>query len=142
MVSVIIAAHGKLSGELLNSAEMILGKQDNVDTLTFIPGENTEDLKAKYNKSLEKFKDSSEVLIVVDLFGGSPYNAAFEIAMTHKNVEVLTGASMPMMLEIFSARLDPDVTVESIKKSINENKNGYIHSFKESLKNVEEEDEL
>lgn len=141
MIPIIIAAHGKLAGELLNSAEMIFGKQENIETILFVPGENTEDLKIKYREKLEHFKDSKEVLIIVDLFGGSPYNAAFEIAIINKNIDILTGASLPLLLEVLSIRNDENITIEDIIKNIKDSSNSYIRSCKQ-LQTVINEEEL
>lgn len=139
MIPIIIAAHGKLAGELFNSAQMIFGKQENVNTISFILGENTEDLKSKYRESLKKFTDSKEILIIVDLFGGSPYNAAFEIAVTNENIDILSGASLPMLLEIFAMRDNLNIKIEDIITTINSSKESYIRSYKALEKNVEEE---
>lgn len=135
---IIVAAHGKLAAELVNSAEMIFGKQENIYRIEFVPGENTENLKNKYNECLKNIEASKEVLIIVDLFGGSPYNAAFEIVMTNKNIDILTGASLPMLLEILAIREDSNI--EDIIKNINDNKNQYIRSCKQSLKYIDEEE--
>lgn len=135
---IIVAAHGNLAAELVNSAEMIFGKQENIDTIEFVPGENTENLKKKYNECLENIKKSKEVLIIVDLFGGSPYNAAFEIVMTNENMDILTGASLPMLLEILELRENSNI--EDIIKNVNDNKDQYIRSCKQSLKVIDEEE--
>ncbi|AGK96324.1 PTS sugar transporter subunit IIA [Clostridium pasteurianum] len=140
MIPIIIAAHGKLAGELLNSAEMIFGKQENIETILFVPGENTEDLKIKYREKLEHFKDSKEVLIIVDLFGGSPYNAAFEIAIINENIDILTGASLPMLLEVLSVRDGENIKIQDIIKTINDSANSYIRSCKQLQASIEEEE--
>ncbi|WP_010240702.1 PTS sugar transporter subunit IIA [Clostridium arbusti] len=140
MIPIIIAAHGKLAGELLNSAEMIFGKQENVETILFVPGENTENLKVKYKEKLANFKDSKEVLIIVDLFGGSPYNAAFEVAAANENIDILTGVSLPMLLEILSIRDGENIKIEDIVKTINESSNSYIRSCKQLQKDIDEEE--
>lgn len=141
MIPIIISAHGKLAGELLNSAEMIFGKQENIETVLFVPGENTEDLKIKYREKLEHFTESKEALFIVDLFGGSPYNAAFEIAITNKNIDILTGASLPMLLEVLSIRDNENITIEDIVKNINDSANSYIRSCKQ-LQTIINEEEL
>lgn len=140
MIPIIIAAHGKLAEELLNSAEMIFGKQENIETILFVPGENTEDLKIKYREKLEHFKDSKEVLIIVDLFGGSPYNAAFEIAIINEDIDILTGASLPMLLEVLSIRDDENIRIQDIIETINDSSNSYIRSCKQLQTNITEEE--
>ncbi len=118
---------------------MIFGKQENIQKITFLPGENTEDLKKKYNEKIEGLKNYEEILILVDLFGGSPYNAAFEIAMINDKLEILTGVSLPMLLEILSIR-DGINLIKEINESIKNSKNEYIRSFKELNEAIYEEE--
>src|SRR5471030_829716 len=104
MISVIIGTHGMFSEEILKSAEMIFGKQENVSTVTFKPGEGVDNLVEKYNKLISELDSKYGVLFMVDLFGGSPFNAASIIAMKHENMEIVTGVNLPMLLEAFGSR--------------------------------------
>lgn len=117
MVSIIIGTHGRFSEEILKSAEMIFGKQKQVGTATFLPGEGVEDLEKKYNDILEKLDSQNEVLFMVDLFGGSPFNAASKIAAGKENMDVITGTNLPMLLSVFENRTTKDLNgvVSSIK---------------------------
>lgn len=60
---------------------MILGHQENVATITFLPGEGADDLMKKYEDTLESLQCEDGVLFMVDLFGGSPFDAASRIAV-------------------------------------------------------------
>ncbi|WP_297422233.1 mannose/fructose/sorbose PTS transporter subunit IIA [Clostridium sp.] len=104
MISVIIGTHGKFSEEILKSAEMIFGSQENVGSVTFMPGEGLENLVEKYNNLIKELNSSDGVLFLVDLFGGSPYNAASIIAMKNENMEIVTGVNLPMILEVLGSR--------------------------------------
>ena len=104
MISVIIGTHGMFSEEILKSAEMIFGTQENVGSVTFKPGEGIEDLVEKYNKLISELDCTDGVLFMVDLFGGSPFNAASIIAMKHDNMEIVTGVNLPMILETLGSR--------------------------------------
>jgi len=103
MISIIIGTHGMFSEEILKSAEMIFGKQENVGTVTFKPGEGVDNLVEKYNKLISELDSKDGVLFMVDLFGGSPFNAASIIAMKHENMEIVTGVNLPMLLEVFGS---------------------------------------
>lgn len=141
MVAIIIGTHGKFSEELLRSAEMIFGTQENIGTLTFETGEDADSLVKKYNSVLEKLDCSDGVLFMVDLFGGSPFNAASRIAVYYENMDIVTGVNMPMLLETFGARDSKNLNelVNIAKKSANQG----IKSLKEGLSNIEiEEDDL
>jgi PTS system mannose-specific IIA component len=104
MISVIIGTHGIFSEEILKSAEMIFGTQENVGSVTFKPGEGVDDLVEKYNKLISELDCKDGVLFMVDLFGGSPFNAASIIAMKHDNMEIVTGVNLPMILESLGSR--------------------------------------
>ena len=102
MISIIIGTHGLLSEELLKSSEMIFGTQSNISTVTFLPGEGLDDLIAKYNFALSSLDSRDGILFMVDIFGGSPFNAASLIALENENMEVIAGVNLPMLIEVFS----------------------------------------
>ena len=104
MISVIIGTHGMFSEEILKSAEMIFGTQENVGTVTFNPGEGVDNLVEKYNNLINELDCTDGVLFMVDLFGGSPFNAASIIAMKNDNVEIVAGVNLPMILETLGSR--------------------------------------
>jgi PTS system mannose-specific IIA component/PTS system mannose-specific IIB component len=104
VTGLIIATHGMFSEELLKSSEMIFGSQENVGCITFKPGEGVENLVGKYNKLIEELDCEDGVLFMVDLFGGSPFNAASILAMKNDKMEMVAGVNLPMLLEVFGSR--------------------------------------
>ncbi|MCX7883469.1 MAG: mannose/fructose/sorbose PTS transporter subunit IIA [Caloramator sp.] len=138
MVAIVIGTHGKFSEELLRTSEMIFGKQENVATVTFEPGEGTEELVAKYENTIKSLDTKDGVLFMVDLFGGSPFNAASRIAINNKNMDILTGVNLPMLLGAFGLResLKMKDIISMVKSAANEG----IKSFKEGLENIKEEE--
>ena len=104
MISVIIGTHGMFSEEILKSAEMIFGAQENVGSVTFKPGEGVDNLVEKYNSLISELDSTDGVLFMVDLFGGSPFNAASIIAMKNNNMEIVAGVNLPMILEVLGSR--------------------------------------
>lgn len=138
-MEIILAAHGNLSVEMKNTAEMIFGKLKKCSIITFVPGENTETLKTKFNELINNFNKDENILIIVDLFGGSPYNAAFEIAMENSNIEILTGLSVPMLLDILAQRESGVEIFENLFDSLNREE--YIRSFRKMLKEIKNDDE-
>jgi len=105
-IAIIIGTHGSAAEQLLKTAEMILGEQDNVAFIDFVPGENAETLIEKYTAKLGGLDTSSGVLFLVDTWGGSPFNAASRIVVDKENYEVITGVNIPMLAETFMARDD------------------------------------
>ncbi|MCB2360015.1 mannose/fructose/sorbose PTS transporter subunit IIA [Clostridium estertheticum] len=104
MVAIIVGTHGSFSKQILRSAEMIFGKQENVSSVTFETGEGLDDLVEKYKNESEKLDCKEGILFIVDLFGGSPFNAASRIVTENDDMDVLTGINLPMLLEIYGSR--------------------------------------
>lgn len=104
MIALIIGTHGMFSEELINSSKMIFGVQENIGAVTFKPGEGTDNLVEKYQKLINELDCKDGVLFMVDLFGGSPFNAASMLAMQNDNMEIVAGVNLPMLLEVFGSR--------------------------------------
>ncbi|WP_109083365.1 mannose/fructose/sorbose PTS transporter subunit IIB [Aggregatibacter kilianii] len=104
MTHIIVATHGKFSEEIVNSAAMVYGEDENCHVVTFLPGEGGEHLVEKYNAIIATLPENEPVLFLVDLFGGSPYNAAARVAAGRDNTDIVTGISLPMLLEVLDAK--------------------------------------
>ncbi len=130
MVSIIICMHGKLSIEILNTIELIIGKQKNIIALDFLPNENTNNLIKKYNKSIKKLDVNKGIIFFVDILGGSPFNAANQILNKNKiKCEIIYGTNIPMLIETLMSRDENknfyeliEIAVKIGKKSINSTK--------------------
>ena len=105
-IAIVIGTHGFAAEQLLKTAEMLLGEQENVGWIDFVPGENAETLIVKYNAQLEKLDTSGGVLFLVDTWGGSPFNAASRIVVDKDRYEVIAGVNIPMLVETLMARDD------------------------------------
>ncbi|HGO5815807.1 TPA: mannose/fructose/sorbose PTS transporter subunit IIA [Mannheimia haemolytica] len=112
MVHLIIAAHGKLALELVNSAQMVYGETDNIHPVIFVPGEGQDTLVEKYEAIIATLQPSDSVLFLVDLFGGSPYNAAARIVAKREQDDIVTGTNLPMLLEVMDASADAKSATE------------------------------
>ena len=133
MINLIVATHGKMSEETVNLTKMVLGESEQLDFVTFVPGEGPEDLIKKYQDIIAKY-NSEGTLFLVDLFGGSPYNAACRVVAETENTDVITGINVPMLLEVL------DVT-ELVQIAKNSGING-IKIFSELfVDNSDDEDE-
>lgn len=109
MVNIILASHGEFAEGILQSAEMIFGKQDHLETVIFMPNEGPEDLKEKLDRAVESFESDPEILFMVDLWGGSPFNQA---SIIHEELPeqtaIVAGLNLPMLLEALGARMGMD----------------------------------
>ena len=105
-IAIVIGTHGWAAEQLLKTAEMLLGEQENVGWIDFVPGENAETLIEKYTAQLSRLDTSSGVLFLVDTWGGSPFNAASRIVVDKEQYEVVAGVNIPMLVETLMARDD------------------------------------
>lgn len=99
MSHILILTHGNFGEALIHSAEMISGPMDNVSFYGLQPGVNPQDFIAEVNSKIQD--KSVKYFILVDLFGGTPFHAAMYLTKT-LNAEVITGASLPLLLELHS----------------------------------------
>ena len=105
-IAIVIGTHGWAAEQLLKTAEMLLGEQENVGWIDFVPGENAETLIEKYQAQLAKLDTNQGVLFLVDTWGGSPFNAASRIVVDKEHYEVIAGVNIPMLVETLMARDD------------------------------------
>ncbi|MFP2956926.1 PTS sugar transporter subunit IIA [Myxococcus sp. 1LA] len=103
MVGLVVAAHGRLAEELVSTAEQIVGELPAVATCNIEPGTPVEDLRAKMKQAVARVDEGSGVIILADLFGGTPCKESLMMCQ-RMNVEVLAGVNLPMLLKANSLR--------------------------------------
>ncbi|HAT54031.1 MAG TPA: PTS mannose transporter subunit IIAB [Lactobacillus sp.] len=109
MVGIILASHGGFAEGIYQSGEMIFGKQENVQTVTLLPSEGPDDVHAKFEKAVSTFDDQDQVLILIDLWGGTPFNQASSLFEEHKDKwAIVTGMNLPMVIEAYGSRMTMD----------------------------------
>ena len=133
---VILAGHGRIGTAVLESTQMVIGECSDFFSVEFQKGEGPEDIIKKYNEILTG-RENEEVLIVTDLFGGSPYNAAAVLAMNNEKVEVLTGLSLPLCAEL--AVMEAACAKEA-SAYMKEAGKEFVKSFRDQI--LEDEEEL
>lgn len=106
MVGIILASHGKFAEGIMQSGQMIFGEQEKVEAVTFMPNEGPDDLKAHLEAAIAKFDPEDEVLFLIDLWGGSPFNQSNGLFEQHKDKwAIVTGLNLPMLIEAYGSRL-------------------------------------
>ena len=119
MVGILIASHGTFARGIYESGNMIFGQQDKVRYVYMLPEEGPEDIREKMKKAIDKL-DCQEVLILVDIWGGTPFNQASLLLEQHPNWQMITGMNLPMLLEAYSARMNVE-TAKEVALQIYEN---------------------
>lgn len=125
MVGIILASHGEFAEGILQSGAMIFGEQENVKAITLMPSEGPEDVKAKMTDAISSFDDQDEVLFLVDLWGGTPFNQANSLYEEHKDKwAIVAGLNLPMVIEAYASRLSMDSAQEIAAHIIDTAKEG------------------
>ncbi|BDZ30009.1 PTS sugar transporter subunit IIA [Lactiplantibacillus sp. WILCCON 0030] len=108
MLAFVVVSHGEFANGVVNSSYMIFGQQEKVQTVTFKLDEGPEDLTKKLDAALATFDADDQVLFLVDLWGGSPFNAASRIVAEHTDrMGLITGLNLPMLIEAYTVRDKP-----------------------------------
>lgn len=125
MVGIILASHGEFAKGILQSGSMIFGEQQNVKAVTLMPSEGPDDLKAKLKDAIASFDNQDEVLFLVDLWGGTPFNQANALFEEHKDKwAIVAGLNLPMLIEAYGARLSMESAHEIAGYILNSAKEG------------------
>ena len=103
MVGVDLVTHPHLGEEFIRSAEMICGKLPRVLTVSIDTRKEVEELRRGIAEALKKVDEGDGVLILTDMFGGTPSNMSLAFLQENR-VEVLTGLNLPMMIKLSNCR--------------------------------------
>lgn len=102
MIGVLLVSHGKMAEGIKDSVTMIVGEQDKFASLSLNPGQDINQLKTDLFNCSKSLNGGKGVLIFVDLFGASPYNASMrclpEWEKLGMNVRIITGMNLPMVI--------------------------------------------
>jgi PTS system mannose-specific IIA component len=104
MVGLVIATHGNLGQELLSSAQMIIGPVRNAMAVSVDQESSMEEIRDAIGKAIaEVGADGHGVIIVTDMFGGTPANVSMTF-LEPQVVDVLTGVNLPILLKFFNSQ--------------------------------------
>ena len=103
MIGLVVVTHGKLAVEFIAALEHVVGPQSAVRTICIGPDDDMEKRRKEILSSVEKVDSGKGVILLTDMFGGTPSNLAISI-MDQTNVEVIAGVNMPMLIKLASNR--------------------------------------
>lgn len=103
MIGVVMFGHGKLAKELARVAEMILGPQEALVPVGVEPEEGEAAINGRLNEAIKQANQGDGVLLVTDMFGGTPMNFGCRF-LDAANVEVVTGVNLAMLIRALSSR--------------------------------------
>ena len=120
-IGIIIASHGKFAEGIHQSGSMIFGDQEKVQVVTFMPSEGPDDLYAHFNDAIAQFDADDEILVLADLWSGSPFNQASRVMGENpdRKMAIITGLNLPMLIQAYTERMmDANAGVEQVAANI------------------------
>ncbi|WP_265563119.1 PTS sugar transporter subunit IIA [Sphingomicrobium arenosum] len=109
MIGLVLVTHGRLATEFITAMEHVVGKQDAVEGICIGPEDDMEARRADIAAAIERNDQGDGVIILTDLFGGTPSNLSISLMGDSNCVEVIAGINLPMLIRLESARKTMDV---------------------------------
>ncbi|GGA01102.1 MAG: PTS fructose transporter subunit IIA [Sphingomonadales bacterium CG12_big_fil_rev_8_21_14_0_65_65_10] len=103
MIGIVLVTHGQLAETFVEAMEHVVGTQKGVATVCIGPNDDMEARRREIAKGVKDVNDGAGVVILTDLFGGTPSNLAISL-MREGEVEVIAGTNLPMLIRLAGAR--------------------------------------
>ena len=128
-----MVSHGEYVKAMIESAELIVGEQENVTTFGFNLGDSVDQLQESIANELKRGQKNSDVLVLTDMFSGSPFNAVSSL-MQEYSFHHITGINLPLLLEILMSRDETSVE-ELCSNAMEKGKDTiiYVNKFLEEM---------
>ena len=105
MIGLVLVTHGKLAHEFRAALEHVVGAQSQIETISIAPDDDVERRRNDIIEAVDRVSDGSGVILLTDMFGGTPSNLAISVMEAGK-IEVVAGVNLPMLIKIASVRAD------------------------------------
>jgi len=103
MIGLVLVTHGRLAVEFRAALEHVVGAQDRVETVSIGPDDDVERRRQDILEAVRTVDDGSGVVLLTDMFGGTPCNLAISVMEAGK-IEVIAGVNLPMLIKLASVR--------------------------------------
>ena len=103
MIGMVLVTHGRLAAEFIAALEHVVGPQRNVAAVCIGPDDDMEKRRQDILRCVGEVDDGSGVVLLTDMFGGTPSNLAISI-MDKAKIEVIAGINLPMLIKLASLR--------------------------------------
>ncbi|MEO9615583.1 MAG: PTS sugar transporter subunit IIA [Nitratireductor sp.] len=108
MIGVVLVTHGRLAEEFRHAVEHVVGSQDAFETVPIDADDDIELRRQDIVEAVAKVDDGAGVVILTDMFGGTPSNLAISV-MEPGRIEVIAGMNLPMLIKLTSVRANNDM---------------------------------
>ena len=109
MIGLVLVTHGRLAEEFVVAMEHVVGQQERIEPICIGPEDDMEGRRADIAAAIERVDEGRGVIVLSDLFGGTPSNLAISL-MEAGRIEVIAGINLPMLIRLGSARKTMKVT--------------------------------
>ena len=130
MIGMVLVTHGALAVEFKSALEHVVGPQEMVETVAIGPDDDMEERRNDILKCVDAADQGQGVVILTDMFGGTPSNLAISI-MQQREVEVIAGVNLPMLVKLARVRADLEIT-QAVKEAAEAGRK-YINVASETL---------
>ena len=103
MIGIVLVTHGQLAEEFLSAMVHIVGQQKNIAAICIQPEDDMEQRRDDILKAVKKVEGGDGVILLTDMFGGTPSNLAISV-MGEGKVEVIAGVNLPMLIQLARSR--------------------------------------
>ena len=103
MIGLVLVTHGRLAAEFVTAMEHVVGPQTAIEAICIGPDDDMEGRRADIARAVKAVDDGSGVILLTDLFGGTPSNLAISL-MEPGRIEVIAGINLPMLIRLEGAR--------------------------------------
>jgi len=103
MIGLVLVTHGRLASEFVNAMEHVVGPQEAIAAICIGPEDDMEARREEIASAVARVDDGSGVILLTDLFGGTPSNLAISLMKTER-IEVIAGVNLPMLIRLDGAR--------------------------------------
>ena len=124
--------HGRLAIELLNAAEMIVGEIHGMTAVSLGWHDDVDTASTMIRNALDRVQTPDGVLILTDMFGGTPTNIASTF-LGQEKVEVVTGVNLPMLIKLAQAQGDQNQDLSSVARMVRESGQSSIYRASDLL---------
>lgn len=125
MIGMVVVTHGRLAEEFIAAMEHVVGPQTALQAISIGPDDDMEKRRQDILDAVEHVNEGDGVILLTDMFGGTPSNLAISI-MDSTKVEVIAGINLPMLIKLASVRAT-DATMEEAVSAAQESGRKYIN---------------
>src|SRR5829696_4800593 len=108
MIGLVLVTHGRLAAEFIVAMEHVVGPQERIEPICIGAADEMEDRREDNSQAIAKVDDGEGVIILTDLFGGTPSTLAISLMKSDK-IEVIAGVNLPRLIRLEGARKSMDV---------------------------------